>query len=257
MWGCVAPWSAKACGTSLMWLAQTKHGQGQVIEGSGLSAHVISTPALENELAGYATLTDAVADVYDERGHRFYVLTFPTANATWVYDLTTQLWHERGTWNVGTSAYTEWRPLYSAHAFGRQLIGDREAGTIYTLSATSHTDVGGAVIRRVRRAPILSANNTRTSFTRFALDLEPGLGTGSGAGASPLVTLKFSNNAGKTWSTAGARTAGSGDQGEYAKRVFWTRLGAARLRVFEVVCAEPAPYRIVNAYLDTRPMQGT
>ncbi|HMN09306.1 MAG TPA: hypothetical protein PKC83_11020 [Gemmatimonadaceae bacterium] len=256
-WGCLAPRSVVTAGSTLLWLARTAQGQGQVVEASGLSVRVISTPALEHTLAGYATLEDAVACSYDERGHRFYVLTFPTAGATWVYDQTTGLWHERGTWDVGTAAYEAWRPMHTCQAFGKTLIGDREAGVIYHLDATHQTDVGGAVIRRVRRAPMLADANTRLFFTRFELDLEPGLGIPGGLGEDPTVTLRYSNDGGKTWATAGDRTADSGAQGQYRTRVFWLRLGSARQRVFEVVMSDPAPWRLVGAFLDLRVAEGT
>jgi hypothetical protein len=147
--------------------------------------------------------------------------------------------------------------MYGCFAFDKQLVGDRETGVLYHLSATYHTDVGGAVIRRVRRAPVLSDSNTRLYFSRFELDLEPGLGIPGGDGADPVVSLRYSHDAGKTWATAADRTADSGAQGEYRTRVFWTRLGSSRNRVFEVVMSDPAPWRLVGAFLDLRVAEGT
>ena len=251
-WGCAAPFSVANVGDRLIWLGQTTRGRGQVVAASGLSPQVISTPAIDQVIQGYATTDDAVAWTYDHDGHQFYLLQFPTADTTLVYDLSTGLWHERGTWNSSTSAYEAWRPCYHTLAFGEHLVGDRNAGELYTLSSSAYLDADGAAIRRVRRANVLNDSNRRLSFSRFEVDLEPGLGTGSGEGADPEVELNFSNNAAKTWATAGARSSGSGAQGEYTKRVFWTRLGSARNRVFEIVCADPAPYRITAAYLDMR-----
>lgn len=250
--GIAAPWSAKAFGTTAIWLAQTKFGISGVVQVTGGAAQIISTEALTVQIQAYAEsdgISDAVADAYEYQGHLFYQLTFPTANATWVYDLSTKEWHERGTWDSGTSTYDAWRPLYHAVGFGKHLIGDREDGTIYELRGDLTSDVGGVEIRRLRRTPVLADQNKRLLFTRFELDLEPGLGTVSGQGSNPQVTLNFSNDAGKTWATAGQRTAGSGPLGEYKKRVFWTRLGSARLRVFEVVMTDPIPWRLVDAYV--------
>jgi len=53
---------------------------------------------------------------------------------------------------------------------------DAAGGSIYHLSANYTTDVDGAYIRRVRRAPAISNENKRVFYASFELDLEPGLG---------------------------------------------------------------------------------
>lgn len=245
--GCAAPYSAKAAGDVVLWLAKSQYGQGQVVMASGFQARVVSTPALAYEWSTYDTITDAVASVHEWQGHLFYVLTFPTAEKTWVYDLTTNLWHERGTWDEAETDFDAWRLLPHCFAFGRHLVGDRLAGTIYALDAETHTDVGGLVIRRVRRTPVLNQDNTRLFFAELELDLEKGLGLSSGQGSDPTITLRCSNDGGVTWWDAGDRSVGA--QGEYRTRTVWRRLGSARARVFEVVASDPIPWRITDAYL--------
>jgi hypothetical protein len=50
---------------------------------------------LEYAIQSYGNITDAIGYTYQQDGHPFYVLIFPSAEATWVYDVSTQLWHER------------------------------------------------------------------------------------------------------------------------------------------------------------------
>ena len=254
--GIAAVFSKKGIAGSMFWLAQTRHGITGVVRASGVQPTIISTGAIAHAIQEYAeagVISDAVADAYEYKGHAFYMLTFPTAGATWVYDLATGKWHQRGTWNTGTNSYDAWRPLYHAVAFGKHLVGDRADGIIYELRGDYTSDVGGVDIRRVRRAPVLSLENRRLRFRRFELDLEVGLGNAVAPGDDPQVTLNFSNDGGKTWATAGDRSAGSGALGEYQKRVFWTRLGSARNRVFEVVCSDPINnWRLTDAYLEVR-----
>ena len=255
--GIAARSSPKNVGGALMWLSRTKGGSGQVVRADGLNARVVSTypmaVAFEKYLTTYGqmALDDAVGDAFEWMGHWFYVLTFPTANGTWVYDRSTETWVEWLTWNSSTSSYTGWRPLFHVNAFGQHLMGDRLSGTVYRLDATIGTDVAGLPIRRVRRAPALSLEGARIFYSSLELCLEPGLGLGSGQGSDPQVILYFSDDGGKTWGSAGQRSAGA--QGKYQTRVIWNRLGSSRDRVFECVFSDPISWKILDAFITAKP----
>lgn len=68
-------------------------------------------------------------------------------------------------------------------------------------------------------------------------------------GRGPLMTLKWSNDGGHTWSDGIDRDCGQG--GEYTKRAIWRRLGQARDRVYEISMTDLADWKIVDAYLFT------
>ncbi len=250
-YGCAARHSARVAGDNVLWLARTKHGVGQVVMTSGVSVKVVSTQAMTHAIERYATFDDAIAEVYEESGHTFYKLTFPTENVTWCYDLTTGLWHERGYWNPETGAYDADRTLYHAFAFGQHLVGDRLSGTLYTASTDFYTDVNGDVIRRLRRAPVISTERARMFFPWFELDLEVGRGAVAGQGSDPMVSLEYSNDNGQTWYAADDRSAGA--VGAYDTQVRWLRLGSARDRVFQVVMTDPVPWHLIDAHFGLRP----
>src|SRR5258708_863894 len=89
--GTVAPFSAAAAAQRVLWLSQTSDGAGVVVAARGYTAQRVSNHAVEKAIASYARsskITDAEAMTYQDQGHEFYVLNFPTANATWVYDIT-------------------------------------------------------------------------------------------------------------------------------------------------------------------------
>jgi len=67
-------------------------------------------------------------------------------------------------------------------------------------------------------------------------------------GGNPQVSLRLSNDGGKTWGPETQRSAGK--TGEYFKRIRWNRLGQGRKRVFEIVVTDPIPWRVVGAYLE-------
>lgn len=274
--GTIAPWSVARVGESLLWLARTADGGGVVVQASGPQPRIVSTHALSWVISQYSTISDAKAWGYEDQGHAFYVLTFPTANATWVYDVVTGQWAERSTWNTLTSTFDAWRIGSHAYCWGQHIVGDRSTGSLYVLSVTATTDVDGQPLRRVRRAPVLSLDGKRLFFSRLQLELEVGIGV-SGVpltsapqpdvggrvdpvavsdvtptpGVDPRVMLAYSNDNGRTWQDAGVCAAGR--QGEYRTRVQWHRLGSARDRVFEVAMSDAIPYRIVDCYLDVTP----
>ena len=74
----------------------------------------------------------------------------------------------------------------------------------------------------IRRGPAINDEHKRLFYRQFELYLEAGLGT---LGATePVVELNFSNDGGKTWASAGYRSAGT--EGAYKTRVLWKRLRA-------------------------------
>ena len=94
--GCAAPYSVAKMDSSVFWLGTDARGAGMVYRARGYQPQRISTHAIEYAIQSYGTLSDAIGYTYQQDGHMFYVLTFPTANVTWVYDASTQMWHQRG-----------------------------------------------------------------------------------------------------------------------------------------------------------------
>lgn len=256
-YGCAAAFSVSQVDSGLAWLGGSVSGGYYVLKASGFAPEVISNVPQQVAMSRYSQVEDAVADSYNDLGHTFYLLSFPTANKTWVFDATTGLWSERGTWIQEDGVFVDWRARFHAFAFGEHRFLDSETGAHYKLSYTTGTDVSMAdvgqpfvrrPIRRVRRTPALMMENTRVFFSAFELDLEPGLGLVTGQGSNPLVCLRMSNDGGKTWGNEVFRSAGG--IGEYSTRVRWNRLGQARRRVFEVAVSDPIPWKLTGAYLD-------
>ena len=246
--GMVAPFSMSRVGSSFIWLSRGEDGEGVVMRSSGFQPTRISTHAVEHAICGYDTITDAVSFAYQDDGHVFYVLNFPTARATWVFDETTGLWHERGTWNLDLVSFDAWHPQYHMNIFGKHLVGDRASSTVFQMSSSFYTDTNGEGIRRVRRAPHISLEEQRLFYTKFQLDLDVGEGLIDGQGSNPQIMLRVSNDGGRTWGNE--RWTSAGKRGDYGTRAMWFRLGSARDRVFEVSVSDPVPWRLIAAYID-------
>lgn len=247
--GIAAPFSAKKVGATVIWLSQTADGIGPVVEAQGYAANRISTHAVETAMQGYSRVDDAVAWTFTWRGHAFYVLNFPEADKTWVYDRTRQAWYEWGSWADGATDYSVWSPQYHAFAFGRHLVLDAAMGTIYELGRGTYTDAG-SVIRRERIPSALFQENQRMFLDEFEVLLEPGLGLVTGQGSDPMMALSMSKNGGKTFGEERWRSAGA--LGDYGLRTRWLRCSSGRQLLPRVVMTDPVNVPVLDAFVKVR-----
>jgi hypothetical protein len=250
--GISAPFSVARIGNSFAYLAKNNRGQAEIVMMNGYFPTRISTHAVENTLVNQ-NISDAVAYTYQLEGHEVYVISFPTLDLTWAYDLSTAMWH-KWLWTDNNNVYHRHRSNCSAFFQNVVLVGDWENGQIYQLDPTNYTDNGNK-IRRLRRAPHLVTDLQRQYFDEFQIQFQPGVGlTGNSTplnsetvGADPQAMLRWSNDGGSTWSNEHWATIGK--IGKYQNRIIWRRLGWSRDRIFEVVVTDPIKACIISANL--------
>lgn len=206
--GLAAPFSVAKLDNSLFWLGADERGNGVVRRAEGYVPKRVSNHAVEFAMQSYSTIADAIAYGYQDQGHDFYVLTFPTAEKTWVYDAATGMWHERGYWNVSNGTFTRHRAQFHTFNFGIHLVGDPTTGLVYQMAIPAQvgnnwtfvTDNGNP-IRRVRRAPHISTEQEWTFHAKLQVDVETGLGPNppfQGFALPTSITLADAN--GVPWS---------------------------------------------------------
>lgn len=231
------------------WLSRNAQGQGVVMRGENYQAVRISNSSVENAIEGYIAAglaSDVCAWGYEEGGHAFYVLNFPSAAACWVYDFATNLWHEEGEWNSAEMRYNAKRQQYHCLAFDQHLVGDRITGDIYLQSQNIYLD-GATPIRRLRIPPSPRRGMVKQYFHRLQLLLGVGQGAPTPA-PPPQVMYRYSDDGGNTWSEE--RVCGAGNLGDYGAEVHWDANGSAYNRVDEIVVSDPYPWYIDSAYLE-------
>lgn len=176
--GCIAKYSFARQDLSIFWLHQDRQGNTMVLEGTQYQTRRISNHALEEAISNYATVSDAVGFTYQQQGHVFYVLIFPTADATWVYDVTTSalsgepMWHQRG-WTDHLGILHRIRPQTCANAYGTIVCQDWETGKLYKYDQNAFTDNGDTIVR-IRSFPHLRQDAKRVNYKQFILDMEVG-----------------------------------------------------------------------------------
>lgn len=246
--GCAAKHTVCKTGKGLIWLARSNRGESMVIMTQDYQYMVISTPAIAYQISTYSTVSDAFAYVYTDQGHEFYELTFPTANVTWTYDITTNFWHQRASFDTTTGQLTRHRTNCCMNMGDKIYAGDYQNGTVWHMSRDYFSE-GSDPLVAIRRTPHIwdkgERNRVRNSWLQ--IEFSPGVGLESGQGEDPQVMLRMSDDGGYTWGNEHWRSMGK--LGEYKNRVIWRRLGAARDRVYEVKITDPVRRDVVGATL--------
>jgi hypothetical protein len=285
--GCEAAYSVAKLDNSVFWLGSDARGRGIVYRANGYTPARISTNAVEYAIQSYGNITDAIGYTYQQDGHPFYVLIFPSAEATWVYDVSTQLWHERAAFENG---------LFVRHRSNCQMsyndeivVGDYEDGRVYAfdLDVYADDDQTQKWLRSWRALPAGQNNLKRTAHHSLQLDAETGVGLAqypsydtaekllteaglyltteagdylttsaylAAPGYDPQVMLRWSDDAGHTWSNEHWNSMGK--IGAYGTRTIWRRLGMTekiRDRVYEVSGTDPVKIAIMGAELFITP----
>lgn len=246
--GCAAAFSVAKGDNSILWLGSDERGAGIVWKANGYVPQRVSTHAIETALKGYSTLSDAIAYTYQADGHTYYVLTFPSAGKTWVFDMATGMWHERGYRNPSSGSYSRHRSNCYAFFNLKNVVGDFQNGKIYELSPTTYTDDGDPIISLRSCQHISDPNeNVEMTYSRLEVLVEAGVGLQTGQGSAPLMLMRHSKDGGHTWSSPITSTVGA--VGKYQMRAKWERCGKGRDKVFEVSISDPVKRVIAGANL--------
>jgi hypothetical protein len=170
--GCAAVYSVAKQDAMVFWLARDPQGQHTVIMTEGYATIPISTNALQNEWSTYPRVDDAIGFCYQQLGHIFYVLTFPAADRTWVYDATTNLWHERGIID-SMGVQHRIRANGFAFAYNKHVVIDFANGSLLAMDPDVYTDIGQPIVRE-RTFPHLLNELKRLIYRKFVADMETG-----------------------------------------------------------------------------------
>lgn len=239
--GCASTHSVAKIAGSVLWLGASKEGHAVVYRSNGYSALRISTHPIETNIASFSDISDAIGFTYQQEGHQFYVLSFQTGNRTWVYDLTTDEWHEWAYRNTETGNPGRHRAICHAFFNGKNYVGDYADGRIYELSLSTYTDDGDPIVCE-RSFPHFEDKKQRLFWHSLQIDFETGVGLTTGQGSDPQVQLCWSDDGGRTWSNWHNKDIGR--IGEYSARVKWNRLGQSRTRVYSIRVSDPVPVSI-------------
>lgn len=246
--GCQAAHSVVALDNTVYWMGGDGEGDGVVWKMNGYTPQRVSNDGLEFAIQNYETTSDAWAYTYQQEGETFYVLTFPSANATWAFGVKAGEWHERAYLKPATGTLQRDRAVCHMLFAGTHVVGDWENGNLYALDLGYFTD-NGDPMPAIRACPHISGVGYNViKFKRIRIDIETGVGLENGYGSDPVMLLRWSDDGGHSWSNLKAMKMGK--IGKTKTQAALDRLGEGRDRVFEVSIIDPVKRVILGAAVD-------
>lgn len=240
-YGLAAVWSRTHVDNGINFLCQTREGGIQVARVQGYQVGIISTSDIDDILQSFTTVSDAVGLTYQVGDHKFYQLTFPTENRSFLYDQTTGIWSEAQTGLTGDYAQRH-IGQFSVVARGQTYISDYNSAKVYTPEPSVYTDNGETIPREIIT---LHASNEFNPFrvASIYLDMDTGVGLTTGQGSDPQMMMDVSKDNGRTWKVR-ERWASIGAVGEYTTRVIWRRVIRGRDVVVRFRMTDPVKFVI-------------
>ena len=180
--GCAATYTLAKTTGGIFWLGSDARGAGMVYKSNGYQARRVSTHAIEWQIQSYGNISDATGYTYQQDGHSFYVLTFPSANdgrgATWSYDETADAWHERESWDEALGVPTRHRSSCQTYFNNLTVVGDYQNGKIYHLDPETYSDDGvtSRWLRSWRALPTGANDLMRTAHHSLKINFQTGVG---------------------------------------------------------------------------------
>lgn len=184
----------------------TSGGEPVIISGHGLAEQIRRVSAASLRASWF---------IID--GHLVWVLYLGTT-ATWLYDLTSKAWTR-----ADSQGYDYWRADNFCTVGDTVLATDALSNEVYRVDPDVLGDDGDTFTMSF--AAYIEAKERAVPLANLELHCHVGGSPMTGQGSDPLVVMKMSGDAGKTYGDP--EEAGLGGTGDYLQRVRWNALGTA------------------------------
>jgi hypothetical protein len=202
----------------------------------------ISTTAIEQAIAKYAK-QECITHSWIENGHTMVAFTY--IENTFVYDASTQLWHERQSYGMDN-----WRAAFVLRGDNITIVGDSKSNRLGILDANVFSEWDQPLVSSVTAPPIQHpADQMTLQHAYLELVFEQGVGLNSGQGSDPKVMLQWSDNDGRTWSNELWRSLGA--RGDFKAAALYSRLGQTSRnqgRVYRYSCSDAVRRTLIQAF---------
>jgi len=184
--GCSAPYSIQKLGPTFIWFDDRK--KLITLEGGGVRTH--SGP-YDKLFQSFTTVDDAYGDVVEMLGQVFYILTFPTEDRSFLYNVTSDSWNEIGYWNTSKAAYERFRCGYYFRAWGKHLMCDHSDGNIYEFSPDVYEDNGNIIRTLIRTGNIDHGTYQRKDNVYIDFMIQRGVGDSDDSTKDPYMGYRW------------------------------------------------------------------
>ena len=217
---------------------------------SGNQYDRISDDCLSNAIEQMPVVNDALGYTVTLQGQDFYVITFPSANVTYMINeaLGVNGWSQLSSGN-NNDAYSA---TCSVHAYNNTYVAS--GGKWLTLERDVYTQDTDTILRK-RTTKAFSAkdfnlNSDSMLMSRLQLDVEQGVGLITGQGEVPRMMVEVSIDGGRSFPHVLWMELGR--QGEHTLRTEVDHMMHGNSFVFRFTMSDPVPLTIKGAYLKVK-----
>jgi hypothetical protein len=177
-----------------------------------------------------------------------YILSFPTANITWVYDFKNAIWSRWSTWDLAKAKHNLFQGVYSVYAKGwNKHLMMSHTGDIFTADRNTFSDDGGVIRSSVRTGWIDHGTWDRKRSDQLIIKLK---------GYNPVnakLTIFWRSDGFPEWSNGMELSVVAGTQNDHYVKL--NRMGMYRSRQYEFVMTDAADLSIVGMEEDVTRMR--
>lgn len=206
----------------------------------------VSPPDLDFLIAGVSDKTELEAMCYISRGHPFWQLSSSTW--TWVYDLSTQTWHERQSFGLDRSLMT-----LSVPAFGKWLVGDTQGNYLLEIDPEEPFEITDPLVATIESAPVKNFPN-RMRVARADFDFTVGVGDVTGTDpieTDPTVMISWSDDGGVNWTNPWNRKLGKQAKSQQRITTLNTGMSTSIGRRWRVSVSDPVHFGLTGGEMDS------
>jgi len=233
---------------AVFWVGRNEQGQGRIFRALGFQAVVISTPPITEAINSYPDISDIIGMTYLVDSHPMYEISSKSGDQTWVFDSSTEQWHERQSRRTeagGKSVTGRHRGQNHVFFAGKHLMGDLQSGIIWEHTRSVFKE-GSFVMPAIRSTLAMESEQDQITVNELQVLFTPGVGLQSGQGSDPVVIISWSRDGGKTFSNE--HDISIGKVGEYENRARVLQLGQGRNWVFRTKITDAVNRDIFGAY---------
>lgn len=244
--GISAPYSLAKVGNTWMWLDHER----RFVNMEGRAVKPVSSP-YDRVIQHYTSIDDAIGYTISVEGYPLYVLNFPTAGQSLVYNYVSQKWSKWGYWNTETATYGRFRGNSYCYARGwnYHLIGDLN-GVIHKMDRTYFTDNGNPIRTLVRTGHINHGFDVTKRSNILRVKMKRGAGNASVSDPQVMLRRRVNNQA--QWENE--RWASLGQVGQHEQFAEWRRNGIYKTCQYEIVHSDNSDFVLIGANEEIEPL---
>ena len=232
-------------GNIVVWLGASDIGScGVYVNKSGTSCERVSSTSIEQRISQMNVVEDAIAQIWQDNSHIFYVITFPSENVTLCYDLVENSWSDRSSMN-DKNQHIAWRYQFANKTKEGRII---QACKDYIVEQTEEkwNEHDGRPILRLRRGGVI--HSEQSPFIINSIQVETNNGDYEYIRPQQAkMMMRFCPDGGVF---TDAEYVDIGSVGDYDYDCIFYNFGIAKVFTIELSCSDNVPFALYDVKID-------